>query len=118
MAYAVHIKHKDGQPIHLEDWRRAVEITDDVRFGDQATAFVTNPATGEQISNPHMQGMAELFDSGGQVWVSMFRWFDGIVSARASRDFDTFDSHQRSVMRALATQLGAQVVGDEGELYE
>jgi hypothetical protein len=48
----------------------------------------------------------------------MFRWFEGRISSRASRDFDTFNNHQRSVMRALASQLSAQIVGDEGEIYE
>ncbi|WP_420858471.1 hypothetical protein [Marivivens marinus] len=118
MAYEVHIERKTGQPINLDEWVKAVGSVESVRLSKAATTVVINPATGEQISNPQMKGMAELFDLGGQSWIAMFSWFDGRISARASRDFDIFESHQRSVMRALASQLGAQIVGDEGEIYE
>lgn len=118
MAYEIHIKRKNGQPIELDEWVKAVENVENVRSSHAATSVVTNPATGEQVSNPHMQGMAELFDLGSQSWIPMFRWFEGRISTRASLAFETYDSHQRSVMRALASQLGAQIVGDEGEIYE
>ena len=118
MAYEIHIKRKNGQPINIDEWVNAVGNVESVRLGDAATTIVTNPATGEQISNPQIQGVAELFDFGSQAWIAMFRWFEGRITTRASRDFDTFNSHQRSVMRALASQLGAQIVGDEGEIYE
>jgi hypothetical protein len=118
MAYEIHIERKNGQPISLDEWVNVVENVESVRFGDAATTIVTNPATGEQISNPQMHRMAELFDVGSQAWIAMFRWFGGRISTRASRDFDAFNSHQRLVMRVLALQLGAQIVGDEGEGYD
>lgn len=118
MAYAIHIKRKNGQPINLDEWVNAVGNDESVRLCDAAALVVTNPATGEQMSSPQAQGTAELFDFDSQARTAIFRWFEGRISTRASRDFDTFNSHQRSVMRALASQLGAQIVGDEGEIYE
>ncbi|WP_339771946.1 hypothetical protein [uncultured Pseudosulfitobacter sp.] len=118
MAYEIHIRRTNDQPISLEEWVKTVDNSENVRLGDAVPIVLTNPTTGEQISNPQLQGVAELYDVGSQVWFPAFRWFEGRITTRASRDFDTFHSHQRSVMRALASQLGAQIVGDEGESYD
>ncbi|WP_223636525.1 hypothetical protein [Rhodobacter sp. TJ_12] len=118
MAYEIHIERDNGRPISLNEWMSAVSSVDFVRLADTATTIVTNTVTGEKISNPATHGTAELFDPTSQTWIGMFRWFNGRISTRPSPDFQTFNSQQRSAMRALAALLGAQIVGDEGEIYE
>ncbi|WP_146168280.1 hypothetical protein [Celeribacter persicus] len=118
MAYEIHIERNNGRPISLNEWMNAVGSVESVRLADTATTIVTNPVTGEKISNPTAHGTAELFDPNSQTWIAMFRWFNGRISTPPSPDFETSNSHQRSVMRALSAQLGAQIVGDEGEIYE
>ncbi len=118
MAYGVHIGRAVGNPITLKEWMDAVDCAADVQLSAEAPTVVTNPVTGEQISNSHSSGNAEIFDHDGQAWVPAFRWFEGRISANAARDFDTPETYQRSIMRVLAAQLGAKIVGDEGETYD
>ena len=117
MGYEVHIERTDGTLIDLGDWTNSVEDIEHVRRND-ASPIIANPATGERFSSSQQHGNADIFDLENQVWISGFRWFEGRVSTRASHDFDSFESHQRSVMRALAMSLNARIVGDEGEVYD
>ncbi len=118
MAYEVHIERTNGEPIFIEEWVKAIGRVENVRLAEAAATNVTTPAIDEQISNPQMRGIAELFDLRSQTWLSVLRWSKGRISTRASRDFDTFSNYQRSVLRALSSQLDAQIVGDEGETYD
>jgi hypothetical protein len=118
MAYEIHIERDNGRPISLNELMNAVGSVEYVGLENTATTIVTNPVTGEKISNPTALGAAELFDPNSQTWIAMFRWFNGRISTRISRDFEAFNSQPRSAMQALAAQLGAQIVGDEGEVYE
>ena len=118
MGYGVYIERACNRPIGIEEWIEAVERTEDVRLSDVAHTVLTNSNTGEQIFRRNTPGTAEIFDNESQTWVPAFRWADGRISTGAARDFDNYTSHQRSVMRALAALLSAQIVGDEGETYD
>ncbi len=118
MGYGVHIERANNEPIGLDDLIEAVARTENVQMADAAPISLTNTETGEQISRPQTPGAVEIFDAHSQSWVPAFRLFEGRISTNAARDFDNHDCYQRSVMRALAAQLHAQIVGDEGETYD
>ena len=84
LAYEVHIERENGQPISLEDWTNVVKVSEDIRMALTDPIAITNPNSGEQISNPHTQGVAELFNHNSQTWTSVFRLFEGRVSTRAA----------------------------------
>ncbi len=118
MAYGVHIERPDGQQIELEEWQQAVATTAGVRLAGEEPLVVEVPSTGSRIISSYRPGDAELFDPALNNWVPAFRLFEGRVTSAAARDFDDASCNQRVIMRALAGLLGAQVVGDEGEIYE
>jgi hypothetical protein len=124
MAYELHIErlplNDEGEatPIPLEDWKAALSATEGVRLCPPGANTITNPKTGEVISIPRRDGDAEVYFPDEQTWRPVFRWFEGAASVNAR--FDPGDaSHPVWVAAvALATQLGAVIRGDDGEVYD
>lgn len=116
MAYGIHIVLPGG-PLTLEQWQQAINLTHGVLLSDQMDLMVKNPATGEVISRPRQPGDAEMILQDG-TWVPAFRLFEGRVTTKPAPDFRDPTCQQRRVLWDLASQLGAQVVGDEGETYD
>lgn len=116
MSYGVHIQRADGASIGLADWSAAVAGHADVRLAESSKSRVVNPKTGMAMEAPSA-GLAEVKLPSSAEWVPAFRWFEGRVSTNAPHDFDSENNWLRVIMRDLATVLGAQIVGDGGEIY-
>lgn len=117
MAYDLHIERADETRIALSEWRAAIEATEGVRLFAATAHTITNPKTGEVISIGAREGDAEVLFPDGE-WISVFRW-RGKSAAFTARFDPTETSHPawRAAV-ALATHLGAEIRGDEGEAYD
>jgi hypothetical protein len=117
MAYAIHIR-REAAPISLAEWQVVAARQQGVRLSD-GDLVVVNPVTGEEIRFPNNGGDADLWYPDTKEWARTFRWGEERgISFRPPDDFLDPKSHLRSVARALAGELEASVVGDEGERYE
>lgn len=123
MAYELHIErlplNDEGEPtpIPLEDWKAALSAMEGVRLGPAGANTITNPKTGEVISIPRRDGDAEVYFSDERAWRPIFRWFEG--AAHFNAKFEPGDASHPvwSAAVALATHLGAEIRGDDGESY-
>ncbi len=114
MTYTVRIE-RDSR-ITLEEWERAVVSRPGVRL-QQGGSSVTNPVTQEVITIGAARGDAEVSLDGQ--WVSCFRWRQsGRVAFEARSGFDHPGSPLRGIVRELANELNARVVGEGDEEYE
>lgn len=112
MGYELHIECND--PIQLEDWKAAVVQVDGVALRTADSAAI-NPATREEIRIPVEGGDAVVDFSGSPVDL---RWSaSGRVSFGPPADWDEPRCALRDPIFSLAKQLGARIVGDEGEEY-
>jgi hypothetical protein len=121
MAYAIHIRRRAAgaqrRSIELSEWRAVVERTDGVRMAD-GDLQITNPKTGEIIQLKNAGGDAEVFFPDEAAWRRVFCWSSSGISFGAPRDFLTPASAIRRLAAALARDLDAVLVGDEGEIYD
>ena len=117
MGYELCLKRNDRSEIALKDWRALVEATESLRpaTGD---AVVINPITGDTVRIPSKEGDAEVYDPNKGTWLPCFRYSPHRISFMRPKDFDDPQSPFRQMVIDLATSLGAQVVGEEGELYD
>jgi len=113
MGYDIHIR-RDPQ-LMLSEWKSAVEATESVRL-DSSVASITNPITKTVVSVPGADGDAQI-DMDGH-WTLVFCWRHGEVVFRPCGDFDDPKGMVRRIAKNLAEHLGAQIIGDGGELYE
>lgn len=114
MSYELHLERDPA--ISLQQWKAAVSSVAHVRLHSGGAATV-NPATGEVISLGGVDGDAELEWEGG--WALCFHWRTrGSISFQYTDEFEDPGSRVRAVVSELASLLGADVVGDEGEVYE
>ncbi len=124
MAYALHIERRD-EGISLEEWNAAVETVPGVRAQTEDLVGI-NPKTGAEIRMGPAEGDAELLVTIGgsldtdseEAWIPFFRYFEGRITFRATRDVDSPESALRTAAARLAAQLNAVIVGDNGESYE
>jgi hypothetical protein len=121
MGYDIHIRRRGAGPpdshIALSEWRAVVECTGGVRMAE-GDYQITNPVTGERIRIRNRGGDAEVFFPDEAAWRRVFHWFDGRISFRAGLDFEVPTSLMRRLAGELARELDAQLVGDEGEIYD
>ncbi len=117
MGYEIHIKRDGGAGITIDEWCAAVAQTERMRLAYN-DAFALNPATSDKIRIPVRMGDVEVYFPDDGVWVPCLLWSADRISFRATADFDGSESWFRQAIVALAKQLGARVVGDEGEVYE
>jgi hypothetical protein len=114
MSYDIHIKR--DRAITLDEWKSAVDSTQDVRL-DTKGLSITNPQTGDVITVAGMEGDAHINVEG--TWHFCFRWRPrGSVAFKAPGNFDDAESPVRRVAMELARKLGARLIGDGGEEYD
>lgn len=117
MTRILHIEREsiDGEPrpITLPEWKEAVGSVEGVRMslGD---ASLLNPVTKETVVLPNRGGDADLFRADCNRWLRALWWTpDGIVRfAAPEADGDTV----LQTAQALASELEARVVDDQGEV--
>ena len=117
MGYEVHIQREDEAEITLDEWCRAVEATEGMRPATR-DAVARNPATGEVICIAHNPGDVEVYFPEDDAWIPCLWYSRGRISFRPPGDFGEPASPFRRAIVALAMQLNAQVMGDEGEVYK
>jgi hypothetical protein len=94
----------DANPIPLQDWCDLIERRPDLR--PQSEACARNPATGERTAVPLPEGAALDFGD-----VTLFLSYNkGAISVSASPE-------ESPIIREIASDLGAKVLGEEGEPY-
>ena len=118
MGYSIHITRSEKK-IRLEEWKAAVERTDGVRLLSGDATF-KNPLDGKTLVIPNRGGDAEFFCTDQGKWLPAFCWHpeEGEITFRGASEFQNPNSPIRIAATQLALFLGAQLVGDEGEVYE
>ena len=123
MAYALHIQRPDAL-ITLEEWEAAVNATEGVRLTEEEH-IAQDPATGVQISIAAAPGDAEIFFPQDGGWYPAILWREqrgtGTVTIRGIRGLFKFGAKSYpgwQVLASLARTLGAQIQGDDGEVYD
>jgi hypothetical protein len=109
MSHGVHMTREPDSVISEPDWFRLVETEPDLRRGADFTE-TTNPRTGEVIRIGSLNLVEWLGHPSGQM--VPLNYSRGRVTA-LNPDDATIER-----MRSLARELGARVVGDEGESYD
>ena len=117
MGYEVHIRHVDGSAIGLDEWCDAVAMTEGMRLAS-GDAIAVNPRTKDEIRIPNQGGDVEVLFPEDDAWVRCLSWSLGRISFRPPADFGYPDSRFRLALAALAMQLSARLVGDDGEVYD
>lgn len=117
MAYSIHLRRDSGNHISDAEWKEAVRAHPLLRLQQNEALSVINPSTGAEIQSASNLGDAEIWLDDSQTWVHAIRWRTGCATLKAPRDFDEPDSFLRVLLRELAENLSAQVIGDEGEAY-
>ncbi|MCB2153284.1 hypothetical protein KQI84_00230 [bacterium] len=112
MGYELHIEREE--PITLDEWKAAIARISGIDLNEEDTVVV-NPATGQEIRFPAQSGDAIFESSNSSVGL---RWSSrGAASFEPPENWDESGCTFRVRVLDLAKQLGAQVVGDEGEEY-
>ena len=114
MAYALHIERK-LRGISIDEWLQAVASIPGLRQTD-APAIVLNPLTGESIAVPSAKGTVEVLAEDGE-WFTAFHFAYDRISFKATVGIESVSDATHVAAKALAEKLGAQIVGDEDEVY-
>jgi hypothetical protein len=123
MGYSLHIELPNDEELEFDDWLEAVSETDGARVaGSEGHAPPLNPLTGEVIKIAGSAGDVEIYDPDEDAWHPVLHWNDR--RGRASMNSRALPivggelvGPVGEVVRALAMRLGAQIRGDEGEIY-
>lgn len=118
MGYSLHIE-RAKQAITLDEWTAAVSRVAGVRL-ERADSQAENPTTGAVISFGGNPGnTAVLFNTDGEEsWETCLFFREGSISFAATEDIESPSNPVHIAVATLAKQLGAQIVGDEGEAYK
>jgi hypothetical protein len=118
MGYSLHIE-RANQTISLAEWTAAVTKVPGVRL-ESSDIQAQNPTTGAVISVGGNPGNAAvLFGVGAnQSWETCLFFGKRSISFAASNDIESPSNPVHIAVAALAKELGAQIVGDEGEEYK
>jgi hypothetical protein len=108
MGYEVHIRRADGGSISLEEWSAYVEQADDLRMDGFAESTTPDGAT-IRIEEPGIAVWTAQPDPAQGGWITFHE--DEIV-------VNNPDAPMLRRMHAIAVAFGAQVQGDDGELYD
>ena len=123
MAYALHIKR--DSPILLSEWQDAISSIDGVKI-DNSDIEAKNPNTGELITISANEGdVLVLFKSKGFLglfnkfsWEHAISFSNGRASFKATEDIDSIDNPVHKAVAKISAKLNAQIIGDEGEIYQ
>lgn len=123
MGYAIHIELPNDGKIPLDEWLAAVKQTGHCRSKEESGHSIVNPKTGQTIKIGGSPGDAEIFDPDEEDWIPVLHWKDSTGRASANsraigNESGTLVGPIWDVIRTLATTLGAQVRGDECEVYD
>jgi len=122
MAYTLKIERADDELITLEEWERAVELTEGVRLCAHEQHTTTVPKSGAVLSMNASPGDAEIYDDESQRWHFCFRMSHGAIESNARVVYRALDGDLSDplwlVVRKLADQLNADIIGEEGEIYD
>ena len=124
MAYCLHIR-RSPKDLTLEEWLEAIERVDGVKRVESDMKAI-NPVTSQAITVPANKGDALiLFETKGLLgclgkkeWRQCIRFSNSLGTFKATPDLELPDNPLRIAAAKLAATLGAQIVGDEGEVYE
>ena len=122
MGYSLYLER--DPPIALEEWLRVVDAHPGLAQVDEP-ARATNPETGDEIVLGTQPGDAMAvatqttwFGFGrSQIELGRLTWLSGRVLLPTFDPTDP-DSPAASLFGGVATEIGARVVGDEGEVYD
>ena len=122
MAYTLHIER--NEPITLSSWKEAVSKTANIKLYEQATINSTNPKTGEIISIKSNPGdVSVLLKTNGFLgfgkkssWENCIYFSNGRGTFNAVKDIESPKNPLHRAAVALANELSAQILGDEGEI--
>ena len=111
-----------AEPLTLEEWTEAVEARDGIRISDTEMHSAKNPQTGTSMGIKASPGDAEIFDADSGQWHFAVMWTKGRASFNArivqkAIDGDVSDPFWLMFL-SLAAKLGAQIYGEEGEIYD
>ena len=119
MIRILHIEREmangEPRPITLPEWKEAVERVQGVRMAE-GDASAVNPLTKDRIVIPNRGGDVEIFRADCQCWLRTLWWTPAgsVRFAAPETDGDTV----AEIARALATELQARIVDDEGKVYD
>jgi hypothetical protein len=116
--YTLYIERTKSNAITQAEWEQAVSKHSNLKLADAVKEF-TNPKTGEKIkfaAKPN-EIDTQVIDSKGAVFATI-RYANGRASFPAVGDTNLVNNPLRVAVASLAKQLKAQVVGDEGEVYD
>jgi len=124
LSYALHIE-RAGNPIEMEEWVAAVESIPSACLGTP-TAGANNPKTDEIFEIVGRYGDVSVrFENNGFLgfgkkshWVPCFSLYSGKASFRSPDNMHDAKKPVRQVAKKLAELLNAQIVGDDGEIYD
>ena len=121
MSYSLYIK-RATEPVTLKEWVEAVESTDGIRICDSESHTTKNPQTGATIGLRARPGDAEIFDGDTNQWHFAVMWRDGQAEFNARIIANAIDGDLSDpfwiMFLSLATKLGAEISGEEGEIYD
>ncbi len=115
MAYELHIERKLRE-LTIAEWKAAVIQLDGIRLAN-TNSSAANPSTGEVISISNHASAAEILLDSGQ-WVTFFHFVRSQISFRATANIESASDLAHIAAAKLAAALGAEIVGDEGEIYD
>ncbi len=124
MAYCLHIR-RSPKDLTLEEWLEAVKKVDGVKLAENGMKII-NPTTRQGITVPAHAGDALVFfEAKGLLgcfrkkeWRQCIRFSNNFATFKATPDLELPNNPLRIAAAKLAATLGAQIVGDEGEVYE
>jgi len=114
MSYELHLEKVDG--IGLEEWKEAVDSTKNVRINEEDYVAV-DPRTGSELRVCAAEGDAEVYFSTESEWIRILR-FNHRISFKPTENWNEPEDELSKVIFILAEKLKAQVIGNEGEVYE
>ena len=116
MGYEVHITRKEyffdeeGEQISFEEWENYIANDNEMRLDGFAEA--KTPEGILRIENEGLavwEGWSKNEVDGGMAWMS---YFEGCITCKNP------DEEILKKMHKIASKLGAEVQGDEGEIYD
>ena len=122
MGHSLHLELPNEEELNLEVWLKAVDETDGARPAGSEAHQARNPKTGEVIRIEGSKGDVEIYDPEEEAWHPVLHWNERAGAASFnSRALpivgDQLVGPVSEVVKSLATKVGAQIAGDEGEIY-
>ena len=124
MGYSLKIEKSDGSPISIQEWQAAIEKVPNVRLSIDDTVG-SSPNNSQKIRIKAGEGDADVcvghsgfLWSRKPIWQRTFRFFEGRAIFKATEEVENPQSAAHKVAASLANVLGAQISGDEGEIYD